>query len=106
MVNREYIEISWTTDRIELARIVSASLVDKHLVACAQIFPLVESFYLWKEALEKAQEVKVLFKTHLAHYDSIEKFVIKNSGYDLPEITYRRIDGGSSGYLNWMEENL
>lgn len=102
---KEYIEISWTAGSIDEARKVARYLVQERLVACAQITPWIESIYMWNNQLETAQESKVTMKAPLENYSSIEKIIIDNSSYELPEIYYRIINGGHKEYLSWITES-
>ena len=101
----EMIEIHWTTGSIDEARRVCRYLVQERLVACAQITPWQESIYMWDNKLETAQESKVTLKTSREHFEAIEKVILDNSSYELPEITWRLVDGGHEEYLKWVEES-
>ena len=98
----EFIEIHWSSGRIDEARKVARFLVQEGYVACAQIVPWVESIYLWDGSLETTQESKVSLKTHKDLFEVIKKIIKENSSYQIPEITYREIDGGNEEYLEWM----
>lgn len=100
----DFIEISWTTGTLDEARKVCRYLVQERHVACAQIVPWIESIYMWNNQLETTQETKVIFKTRAENYERIKEIIIKNSRYELPEITYRSIDGGNKEYMDWLAE--
>lgn len=101
----EFIEISWTTGSIDEARKLSRYLAQERLIACAQIIPWIESNYMWNNQLETVQETKVVFKTRREHYDKIKEIITKNCTYEVPEITYKIIDGGNKGYMDWMAKS-
>lgn len=101
----EVIEIYWTSGSIDEARKVCRYLVQERFVACAQIVPWIESIYMWNNQLETAQESKVVLKTTLQKFEEIKKIIIENSTYQVPEITFSQIDGGSEDYLKWIEES-
>lgn len=98
----DFIEISWTSGSIDEARKVSRFLVQEHLVACAQIIPWVESIYLWNNQLETTQETKITLKTHRDHFERVKEVIERNTTYQVPEITFRTIEGGNSAYLDWL----
>lgn len=102
----QYIEIHWTTATIDEARRVCRYLVQERLVACAQITPWIESVYMWNNQLETAQESKIVLKALLESYEEIKAVIEKNTSYEVPEITYRLIDGGNPAYLDWLSESL
>lgn len=102
----QYIEIHWTTATIDEARRVCRFLVQERLVACAQITPWIESIYMWNNQLETTQESKVVFKALAENFDEIKGVIEKNTSYEVPEITYRFIDGGNASYLAWVKESV
>lgn len=96
------IEIHWTAGSLDEARKVCRYLVQERLVACAQIVPWVESIFMWNNLLETAQESKITLKTHLELYDRIRETIETRGSYEVPEITYTKIDGGNASYLEWL----
>lgn len=101
----EFIEIYWTAGSIDEARKVCRYLVQERYVACAQIVPWIESIYMWNNQIETTQESKVVLKTVASRYEDIKKIILENSKYQIPEITFLKIDGGSEEYLNWIAES-
>lgn len=101
----EFIEIHWTSGSIDEARHVSRYLVQERLVACAQIIPWIESVFMWNNKMDTTQESKIVFKTRLENYDKIKEIIQKNTRYEVPEITWTRIDGGNQAYLDWLDES-
>lgn len=106
IMKHDFIEIHWTSGSLDEARRVSRYLVQERLVACAQIIPWIESNYMWNNQLETSQESKITFKTLLEHYDEVKKVIERNCKYEVPEITWMKIDGGNQSYLQWLEESL
>lgn len=100
----DFIEITWTSGSLDEARKVSRYLVQEHLVACAQIIPWIESVYLWNNQLETTQESKVVLKTLRDHFDRIKEVIERNCNYQVPEITFKTIEGGNAAFLNWLGE--
>jgi len=104
-MNDDYIAIHWTAGTLDEARKVCRYLVQERLVACAQIVPWIESVFMWNNQLETAQESKILLKTRMKHYDQVKNIIEENSSYEVPEITYVRLDGGNEAYFAWLEES-
>lgn len=102
----EFIEIHWTSGSIDEARKISRYLVQERLVACAQITPWIESIYMWNNQLETAQESKIVLKTHFSMYEEVKKIILDNCKYEIPEITYQKMDGGNAEYIQWLQESL
>lgn len=101
----DFIEIHWTSGSLDEARKIARYVVQERLVACVQIIPWIESIYMWNNQLETAQESKVIFKALFSNYSKIEDIIKTNSSYELPEIVYKNIDGGSNEYLQWLKES-
>ena len=57
-----FVEIKFATDSLEEARKIGNILLDKKLVACAQIFAI-ESHYVWNNERCKTDEYMVTMKT-------------------------------------------
>jgi periplasmic divalent cation tolerance protein len=98
------IYIFWTCrDKQEAKKIIFA-LLDQHLIACASIFPEIESIYRWEGKIEKGKEIKVMLKTQSKHFDAICDYIIKNGSYEVPEITQVDVAKGNPDYLSWVKE--
>ncbi len=105
MPEQECIEIHWTSGTLDEARRISRYLVEERYVACAQIIPWIESIYMWNNKLETSQESKVIFKTRTENYDKIREIIEQNCKYEVPEITWFKIEGGNLSYMNWLQES-
>lgn len=101
----QFIEIQWTAGSIDEARRLSRYLVQERLAASAEIIPWFEAIYMLNNQLETAQQSKITLKTVLDRFDAIKDVIEKNSTYEVPEITYRFIDGGNQKYLDWLRES-
>jgi periplasmic divalent cation tolerance protein len=103
-MSSKYIEIHWTSGSIDEARRISRFLVQERLVASVQIIPWIESIYMWNNQLETTQESKIMLKAPAENYSKIEKIILDNSTYQVPEIIFYSIEGGSASYLDWLSE--
>ncbi len=101
----QVIQVFWSAANIDEARTISRDLVEKKLVACAQVSSAIESIYFWKESVQTSSEVKVYFKTIERHFSEIEEFIIQKSSYELPEILKTSVSG-SKLYLKWVVTNV
>lgn len=96
------IYIFWTCrDKDEAKRIVH-ELLDRKLIACASIFPEIESIYRWEGKIEEGREVKVILKTVPDHFDTIRKHILSQCSYEVPEIVQIDIANGHLPYLSWV----
>ena len=96
------IYIFWTCRNKQEAKKMTYELLDQRLIACASILPLVESVYRWEGKIEESQEVKVILKTNLKHYDVIQRYIKKHCSYEVPEILQLDIAQGNPSYLSWV----
>jgi periplasmic divalent cation tolerance protein len=60
---------------------------------------------MWNNQLETAQESKIALKTRFDHWEKVKKVILDNHSYDIPEITYEKIDGGNLPYMDWLVES-
>lgn len=102
----DYIEVHWTSGSLDEARRIARLAVQERYVACAQIIPWIESIYLWNDKMETTQESKVIFKTTLFHFNQIKEIIEKNCKYEVPEITWVKIEGGNELYLEWLNKSI
>ncbi|MDD5226368.1 MAG: divalent-cation tolerance protein CutA [Candidatus Omnitrophica bacterium] len=91
-----------TVPGIKKARQLAGLLVSKRLAACVQILSGLESHYRWKGKKETSQEALLLIKTKASIYKKLEKILLKNHPYEVPEIICLPITRGSQSYLDWI----
>ncbi|MCB9800031.1 MAG: divalent-cation tolerance protein CutA [Candidatus Omnitrophica bacterium] len=84
---------------------IASVLVQNKLAACVTVLPLAESYYVWKGKREKAKEHLLLIKTRKILFSKVEKFILKNHPYDVPEIIAIPIENGSKSYLDWVNRS-
>jgi periplasmic divalent cation tolerance protein len=104
-MSAKLIQIQWTCGSIDEARKVARYLVQERYVACANIIPWVESIYMWDNQLNTEQETKVIFKTRPERFDAVKEVILKNTAYEVPEITAIPIEQVNDQYLAWLEES-
>jgi periplasmic divalent cation tolerance protein len=103
---KNFIEIQWTSGSIDEARKIARFLVQERFVASAQIIPWIESIYMWNNQLETTQETVIVLKSTLDFYEKIKEIIMQNCKYQIPEITFKIIDGGNQEFMDWLEESL
>ena len=98
------IAVLTTTDSREEARLISKTLVERNLAACAQI-STIESVYSWKGAVQQEREFRVLVKTTERRYADVEAAIRELHSYDLPAIFALPIAYSYEPYAEWVFEN-
>ena len=96
------IYIFWTCkDKIEVKRIIYGLLKQK-LIACASIFPGIQSIYRWEGEIEEELEVKAILKTLPECFDAVQKYIQSHCSYEVPEILQVDVVRGNPAYLSWV----
>ena len=83
---------------------IASSLLNKRLIACANIIPGVESKFWWNGRINSAKEFLVILKAGRSSFKKIENEVRRLHSYEVPEIIAIPIVAGSEEYLKWINE--
>ncbi len=83
---------------------VALHLLNKKLIACANIFP-VKSFYWWKGKIEKSKEYVLLAKTIKENFKKIKEEVKKVHEYEVPIIARLEVESNKE-YENWLKKEV
>lgn len=94
-----YTTLSNKDDAQRLARL----LVERRLVACAQISPI-ESFYVWAGAVQQETEWRLLLKTLDTRYEAVEAAIRAHHPYELPAIYAEAVVRADADYAAWVEQ--
>ena len=81
-------------------------LLEKHLIACANLIPQVQSIYHWKGKVAEEKECWMLLKSTRELMPALRLEVEKEHSYSVPELIALPIIDGSPNYLNWLGEEL
>jgi periplasmic divalent cation tolerance protein len=99
------IAIVTTVGNREEAQLMARALVERRLVACAQISEI-ESFYRWDGAVQNEPEFRVLFKTIDDRYAEVERAIRELHSYELPAIHAFAFDRVLTAYVEWIESSV
>jgi len=91
--------VSKKSDALKLAR----ALLKNKLAACVNVVKIESTNYKWKGKLVNGKEFLLVIKSS-RNYDAIERFLIKNHSYELPEIIALPIVKGYKKYLSWLSK--
>jgi periplasmic divalent cation tolerance protein len=95
-----------TTSGVEEAKKIAKTLLNEHLVACANIIPVMESLYWWEGSLEEDVESILLVKTSSELVDKVIDRVGEIHSYQTPCALEIQIKKGSKNYLDWLDNSL
>ncbi len=87
----------------EEAKKIALHMLEKRLVACANMFP-VKSMYWWEGKIENEDEVVLLMKTQEGHREDIIKEVLGLHSYDVPCVEFFELTDGNPEYLEWIKK--
>ena len=106
MLGEKAVLILVTAGARDDAERIGEGLVVERLAACCNVIPTVASFYYWDNHLQRDHEALLLVKTLESLAPAVEEYIRSHHTYDLPEIIEVPIEGGSSAYLNWLEQQV
>ena len=94
-----------TNPNKEEARNVVRHLMDKKLIACANIYSGVNSLYFWQGKLADEEEVVAICKTTEDKYEEVKAEVKKMHSYTCPCIIKIPMEANED-YANWLLDQL
>ena len=96
--------IGWTTVSTEQdAHDLCNQLVEKRLVACAQVSQSIQSVYNWNGEVNAEKEIKITLKFSADKVEVVTKTIVDLHPYDLPQWIYLKAES-TAGYAEWVDE--
>lgn len=93
-----------TTSSEEEASKIARTLVEKRLVACANILGRVRSVFSWEGKVADEQEALMVLKSRDDRFDELSKKIKELHSYSVPEVIAIPISKGLPEYLQWVRE--
>ncbi|MEO1034824.1 MAG: divalent-cation tolerance protein CutA [Pseudomonadota bacterium] len=93
-----------TLDTRAGAQSLSRELVERNLVACAQISEI-ESCFRWDGAIQQEPEFRLVLKTVAARYAELEVAIAELHPYDVPAIYAFEAHEVFGPYAEWVTAN-
>lgn len=100
----QHVLITTTTGDHSVAEQIAADLVDRRLVACAQIGGPIRSVYRWQGTVEFTEEIVLQLKTTATQVEAVKQAIAQLHPYDVPEVIVTPIIDGSAEYLKWLDD--
>ncbi len=98
--------ISTTVEQRQDAEKISALLLEKRLIACAQIQGPISSSYWWQGERVTAQEFLLTMKSIERLAAQIEETILSVHPYSTPEIIMTPISRINADYRQWLEKEV
>ena len=86
---------------MESARAAARALLERHLVACCNLLPAMESHYRWEGALTQTNEVVLLGKTTAANAAQAADCLASLHPYSVPAILTLPA-GANASFALWV----
>lgn len=99
---KSIILVTTTLEKKEDAERIAGLLLDRKLIACAQISGPITSLYRWEGMKTSATEFSLSLKTTPPCIETIKALLCLEHPYDLPEIIVQEIDNSSNEYSKWV----
>ena len=87
----------------EEANKIANALLGARVASCVQMTNT-HSAYHWKGKIEYAPEVHLTIKTRDELYPQVQKIIVDNHSYEVPQIVKIPITDGLPAYLDWIKE--
>jgi len=99
---QEIILVSTTMGNLHDAEEIAGKLLEKHVVACAQISGPIKSLYRWKESMVSEEEYLLTVKTTSALQQLVVSLISQLHPYELPEIIAQKPEYVLPAYEQWV----
>jgi len=93
-----------THEKKEDAQALAGALLDKKLIACANIFPITSAFW-WQGAVQNEEEWVSIVKTRRDRWDRLREEVGRMHPFDVPCIMKIEVEANED-YERWIHESV
>ena len=97
-----FIIIYITHPNLKTAKKIVDCLMKKHLIACANFFPIQNSYW-WNGKIENSKEVVSIVKTRKKNWGKVKKEVVKIHPYKIPCIMKFEVRANDD-YESWINK--
>ncbi len=104
-MKNKFVIIETTLPNSATAKKLAKILLQENLATCIQLTPT-SSSYIWQKKIKNSSEILLSIKSKKSLYKQIEKAILKQHPYELPQILAIEINQGFKPYLEWIESNL
>ena len=94
-----------TAASVSEAETIARDLLERRVIACANIIPTVHSLYRWEGKIETGEEALLLAKTVAARVQDVLWHVKTLHSYACPAIAVLPIEDADARFLSWLAES-
>lgn len=91
-----------TFSNLKEAKTISEELLNEKLIACVNIFPEVNSLYLWEGKINSNCEIVAIMKSRNDQTDKIVEKIEAMHSYDQPDVVIIPIGKANKSFTNWV----
>lgn len=84
------------------AKVLAHSLLDEHLIVCANIIPSIHSVFDWNGERGESSEVGLLVKTSADQLEAVCHAIERLHPYDAPVAVGWKADAANAATLDWI----
>ncbi len=96
--------VTFPTEAEALA--ITRELLNKRLIACANVLGPITSLYKWNEEIEESQEVAVLFKTTSQKVQDLIQVLQSLHSYETPAIFEIPVGRSAAAFGAWVQQEV
>ena len=85
---------------------IATKLLDKKLIACANVISNVNSYFVWKNKVQNSKEIIICGKTTSKNQKKIIHEVKKLHSYSVPCVIFFDIKNGNKDFLEWIKRSV
>jgi len=85
---------------------IATKLLDKKLIACANVISNVNSYFVWKNKIQNSKEIIICGKTISKNQKEIVHAVKSLHSYSVPCVIFFDIKNGNKDFLKWVKQSV
>ena len=85
---------------------IATKLLDKKLIACANVISNVNSYFVWKNKIKNSKEIIICGKTISKNKKKIVHAVKSLHSYSVPCVIFFDIKNGNKDFLKWIKQSV
>ena len=85
---------------------IAKKLLNKKLIACANVISNVNSYFVWKNKVQNSKEIIICGKTSSKNQKTIIQIVKSVLSYSVPCVIFFVIKNGNRDFLKWIKQSV